>query len=257
MRAALLIACMAALPWALMAEESVKESGKGKSKGAVKAQTKSASKEVPEAKVEPPPRPVAEMSEEERDTEARLRASQALEAFTKNDLVVARRDFRRVLELVPGNALAMINLGLVELRQKNHEEARKLLRELVRRSPENGVGWLVLGTVELETNQLDAALAAFAQAVLWEPKDARTHYFLSLTLGKKGWYSGAEEEMRKAIDLNPKDPDAHYNLAVFYLQRAPAAVELARRHYFQARELGAAPDADLEKRYFKEPTAQP
>ena len=41
--------------------------------------------------------------------------------------------------------------------------------------------------------------------------------------------------------------EAHFNLAVFYLQRTPPAVELARRHYQQALNLGAAPDPQVEK----------
>jgi Flp pilus assembly protein TadD len=69
-----------------------------------------------------------------------------------------------------------------------------------------------------------------------------------VTVGKKGWYSAAEDEMRKAIELQPDYAEAHFNLAVFYLQRNPPAVELARRHYQKARDLGAAPDPDVEKR---------
>jgi Tfp pilus assembly protein PilF len=53
--------------------------------------------------------------------------------------------------------------------------------------------------------------------------------------------------MRKAIELDPEYAEAHFNLAVFYLQRSPPAVELARRHYERALELGAAPDPDVER----------
>ena len=53
--------------------------------------------------------------------------------------------------------------------------------------------------------------------------------------------------MRKAISLEPEYAEAHFNLAVFYLQRNPPAVELARRHYQRALDLGAAPDPDVAK----------
>lgn len=179
--------------------------------------------------------------------EAQTIATRALAAFAKNDLITARKDFLRVLELAPGNLPTLINLGLLEYRAKKYDDAEKLLVRVVRSEPESGLGWLILGVIYYDQNKLDAALAALAQAVYYEPKDARAHHYLGVTIGRKGWYLGAEDEMRKAIALAPDYPEAHFNLAVFYLQRTPPAVELARRHYQQALDLGAAPDAQVAK----------
>ncbi|HYR57869.1 MAG TPA: tetratricopeptide repeat protein [Chthoniobacteraceae bacterium] len=179
--------------------------------------------------------------------EAQKIANRALAEFAKNDLDTARRDFLKVLELAPGNLPTLINLGLLEYRAKKYDDAEKFLKRVVREAPESGLGWLVLGVVYYEANKLDAALAALAQAVYYEPKDARAHHYLGVTIGRKGWYLGAEDEMRKAIELAPDYAEAHFNLAVFYLQRSPPAIELARRHYQQALDLGAAPDAQVEK----------
>ncbi len=179
--------------------------------------------------------------------EAQKIAARGLAAFQKGDLPAAKKDFEKVLQLAPGNAPTMINLGLIEYRQKHYAEAQTLLTKTVRIAPEAGLAWLILGAIEYDQDKLDAALAALAQAVLLEPKDARTHHYLGVTIGKKGWYSGAEDEMRKAIELAPDYAEAHFNLAVFYLQRVPPAVELARRHYQKAIDLGAAPDAQIEK----------
>ena len=55
--------------------------------------------------------------------------------------------------------------------------------------------------VYYDQDKLDAALGALAQAAVFEPKDARVHHYLGVTIGKKGWYLGAEDEMRKAIEL--------------------------------------------------------
>jgi Flp pilus assembly protein TadD len=179
--------------------------------------------------------------------EAQKIANRALAEFAKNELDAARKDFLKVLELAPGNLPTLINLGLLEYRAKKYDDAEKLLQRVVRSEPESGLGWLVLGVIYYDQNNLDAALAALAQAVLYEPKDARAHHYLGVTIGRKGWYLGAEDEMRKAIALAPDYPEAHFNLAVFYLQRTPPAVELARRHYQQALDLGAAPDPQVEK----------
>ena len=99
-----------------------------------------------------------------------------------------------------------------------------------------------------DEDKLDAALAALAQAVFLDPKNARAHHYLGVTIGRKGWYSGAEDEMRKAIELQPDYAEAHFNLALFYLQRQPPAIELARRHYQKALDLGAAPDAEVARK---------
>lgn len=186
--------------------------------------------------------------EKKAPDEAQKIAKRALATLAKGDLESAKRDFLKVLELAPDNVPTTINLGLVEFRQKNYGEAERLLVHAVRVQPENGLGWLLLGVIEFDQDKLDAALAALAQAALWEPKNALVHHYLGVTVGRKGWYSGAEDEMRKAIELQPDYPEAHFNLAVFYLQRNPPAVELARRHYQKALDLGAAHDIEVEKR---------
>ena len=75
---------------------------------------------------------------------------------------------------------------------------------------------------------------------------------LGLALGRKSWNSGAESELRRSLELEPEDAGAHYNLAVIYLQRNPPAVELARRHYYRAVDLGGAPDQSVEALLAKE-----
>lgn len=171
----------------------------------------------------------------------------ALVAMAKGDLNTARQNFLKVLQSAPDNVPTMINLGLVEFRSKNLETAENRLQSAVRLAPDASLGWLILGIVQYDRNRYDNALASLAQAAVLEPKNAMVHQYLGVTIGQKGWYSGAEDEMRKAIELDPSYAEAHFNLAVFYLQRNPPAVELARRHYQRALELGAAPDPDVEK----------
>jgi tetratricopeptide (TPR) repeat protein len=184
-----------------------------------------------------------------KNPEAQRLFDRAVDAFRRGDLEAAGRDFRKVLELSPSNPSATVNLGLVEYRRRKYGEARQLLTRLVRWQPENGLGWLLLGMVEYESDRIEPAFAALAQAVLYAPKDAKAHHFLGAVLGAKGWYSGAEAEMRRAVELDPEYAEAHFNLAVFYLQRTPPALELARRHYVRARELGTATDSGMEKTF--------
>jgi Tfp pilus assembly protein PilF len=191
--------------------------------------------------------PAAEIPKETKDEAQKIHA-EALRAFQKGDLAAARSGFQRVLELAPENAPALINLALVQQRQRKFNEADQLLKRALRNHPENASAWLLLGISAYEQGKLDAAHAHLAQAVLYAPKNAQAHQYLGVTLGAKGWYSAGEEELRRAIELDPKFADAHYNLAVLYMERVPPAVELARRHYQKAIELGAAPDENLAKK---------
>jgi Flp pilus assembly protein TadD len=172
----------------------------------------------------------------------------ATTAMARGDLDAAERDFKKVLLLIPGNIPTILNLGLVAYRRKDYERAVTLLKSVTRAEPENGLPWLLLGIAHHDAENLDAALAALAQAVLYAPQDARAHHYLGVTVGKKGWYSGAEDELRKAIALDPDHGEAHFNLATIYLERKPPAIELARRHYEKSLDLGGARDPGIEQR---------
>jgi Flp pilus assembly protein TadD len=179
--------------------------------------------------------------------EAQQLFRRATTAFGKGDLAAAQRGFEKALELSPENPAILVNLGLIAYRRKDYPHAEERLKKVVRQDPENSQAWLILGVVSYDQEKLDAALAALAQAVLLAPKDPRAHLYLGVTVGRKNWYSGAEDEMRRAIELQPNYAEAHFNLAIFYLQRQPPAIELARRHYEKALDLGAPRDPQVEK----------
>ena len=185
----------------------------------------------------------------EQRSEAQKAHNEALKLLAAGDVQGSRTAFQKVLNLSPNNPAALINLGIVEQRLNNFTEAERVLRRAVQASPTSGAGWLLLGIVSLEQGKLDAAFAHFAQAAYLDPKNPQTHVYLAVTLARKGWNSAAEDEFRRALELDGRLADAHYNLAVLYLQRIPPAVELARRHYQRALDLGAAPDPALAAKF--------
>lgn len=172
----------------------------------------------------------------------------ALKDFTGGRLDAARAGFQKFLLLVPESLPALINLALVEQRQQRGEEAERLLFRVIQRQPGNATAWLLLGIGAYERNDFVAAHAHLAQAALNAPDDARAHQYLGATLARRGWYAAGEDELRRALELNPKSAEAHYNLALIYMERVPPAVELARRHYYRATDLGAPPDGKLAAR---------
>ena len=191
------------------------------------------------------PVPYASPVATEQRKAAQTLHSEALKHLLDGKLNEARTAFQKVLNLSPNNPAALINLGICEQRLRNNAEAERLLRRAVQAAPTSGTAWLLLGVASLEQGKIDAAFAHFAQAAYLDPKNPQPHLYLAVTLAKKGWKDAAEHEFRRTLELDDRLADAHYNLAALYLQHAPPAVELARRHYHRALDLGANPDPAL------------
>jgi tetratricopeptide (TPR) repeat protein len=177
-------------------------------------------------------------------------------AYEKKDYAVARKAYERVLKLDASNLMGLVNLGMVESALGNKAKAEETLKKAISIRLETAPAWLALGMMYMDEDRSDAALAALSQAALYDPKSARTRNFLGVIIGRRGWIDGAQTELRRAVELDPSYTDAHYNLAVFYLQEKPPAIELARRHYFKARELGLEKDEAMEK-VFKSTSPKP
>jgi tetratricopeptide (TPR) repeat protein len=178
---------------------------------------------------------------------AREAAAEGNAAFSHKDYERAARAYKKVLDLVPDNLVGLINLGVVDFYAGNFAESEAVLRRAVRIKLDAAPAWLTLGTMYMEQGKLDEALAALSQATLYDPRNARARNYLGVVIGRKGWIDGAQAELRKAVEVDPEYTDAHYNLAVFYLENKPPLIELARRHYFRALELGAEKDPEIEK----------
>jgi Tfp pilus assembly protein PilF len=99
----------------------------------------------------------------------------------------------------------------------------------------------------LEQKQDDEAFADLVQATLRDEKNPRAHNYLGMAAGRKGWSEASEQELRRAVELDQSYADANFNLAVLYLRRTPPLIELARRHYQRAIDLGAPRDPAIEK----------
>lgn len=168
-------------------------------------------------------------------------------AFEKGNFEGAREAYKRVLKVEPNNLPALVNLGATEYRLGNFEEGERLLRRSLQIKPDNATAWLNLGMIYLGRNEPMRALAAVAQAVVHAPNDPVARNYLGVAAGRNRWFDAAESELRRAIELRPDYADAHFNLAVFCLERIPPATELAKRHYREARRLGAEPDPLVEK----------
>jgi Flp pilus assembly protein TadD len=177
---------------------------------------------------------------------AKAAAEEGIEALTKNKFSDAEVAFLKLLKLAPDNPSALANLGLVEFRLGRAEESQKYLQRAIRVKPDSGFAWMMMGVNYMNSDDIEGATAALAQAVYLSPASPQAHNYYAVALAKRGWYDAAEDELQKVVGLAPDFAEAQFNLALIYFQQTPPAVELARRHYQKALELGAEPDPQFE-----------
>jgi len=178
-------------------------------------------------------------------------AQKAAKAFAAQDWAGARKAYREMLEVDPENSLAWANLGAVEQQAGQIQAAVDCFEKSVGFNSDLVQSWLALGQLYAARGDQYRAVSVFARAIHEDPEDARAHNYLAIVLKTQGWTDAAEAELQRAIELNPDYGIAHFNLALMYLERKPPALELTRRHYDKAVQLGLERD-DIVERKLKE-----
>ena len=178
-------------------------------------------------------------------------AAEAGRAFSSGNLPLAEKLYEQMLALSPSSPRLLVNLAAVKTRRGKTAESAELARKALSNDWQNPQAWLLLGMNSLESGKDDEALADLMQATLRDEGNPRAHNYLGIAAGRKGWGEVSEKELRRAVELDPGYADANFNLAVFYLGRTPPLIEMVRRHYQRALDLGAPHDAALEARLSK------
>ena len=146
------------------------------------------------------------------------------------------------------NTLNQLRQALASLQKGNLADAIRQSQAILRVEPRSFDALHIMALASYHARNLPAALShiEMALAVRGDMADAfNTHGMILKALGR---VPEAADQFVRAVKLNPRSREAHYNLALFYLQREPPAIELARRHYHKSVELGAPKDAEIEKR---------
>jgi tetratricopeptide (TPR) repeat protein len=174
-------------------------------------------------------------------------AQDAADLFKNQKYDESAAKYQSIIEKYPESLYAWSNLGVVRFQQGKYDDALKALQQAVKLSPTDAFSYSNLGIVYYQLNQYENAIDALNSAKALDPNDAKTHNYLGCAESQKGWQEVAEKEFRKAIEIDPNFGDAHFNLALVYATSKPPSLELARREYNRALELGIGKDARLEK----------
>jgi Flp pilus assembly protein TadD len=184
----------------------------------------------------------ARLPDDMRDT-----AQQAADLFKMQRYDEAADKYQTIIEKYPDSLYAWSNLGVVRFQQGKLPEALKALQQAVKLSPTDAFSYSNLGIVYYQLGQYENAISALERALALDPTNAMSHNYLGCACSQKGWQEVAEKEFTKAIELNDNFADAHFNLALIYATEKPPSLEMARRHYKRALELGIQPNPQLEK----------
>ncbi len=179
--------------------------------------------------------------------ELREIAQKGASAITKGDWAQARQLYQEMVYQAPDNPLALANLGVAEYQLKNFQGAEKNLQRSLEIEPSIAQNWTTLGLIQFEKGQLILAISSLTRAVHEDPGSIQAHLYLAAVTYEYGWTLASISELNEVIKLDPKNAEAHFNLAQTYLSLKPARIELARRHYYEAKDLGAAPSLKIEE----------
>jgi len=127
-------------------------------------------------------------------------------------LTEAVASYRRALKLNPAYAAAHGNLGNVLKDLGQLDDAVASYRSALKIKPDSATTLNNLGTALKDLGQLDDALASYQRALLLNPGYAEAHSNLGNALKELGKLDDALASLRRAVQLKPDSAHAHFNL---------------------------------------------
>jgi Flp pilus assembly protein TadD len=130
----------------------------------------------------------------------------------------ARAEFEAAIVLDPGFLAARSNLVTVELLANDLDGARRSASDLVARAPESARALYLAGLAALHAGDADGARRAFGVMLSRNPSYATAHYDLALAEIQANQFSEAERELDAALALAPKYARARFALGTVLLR---------------------------------------
>ncbi len=174
-----------------------------------------------------------------RAVSSRAHTERGLAHVGRGEVEAAERQFRRVLEIRPGNAEDHMNLGGALAAQGRFPEAIEHYQTALSLAAESSEAHRNLAVVLLAADRVEEAIGQLRQALAADPRAAAAHFQLGVALARQGELAEAAASYRTALELNPVHPGAHNNLANLLIQQGRRAE--AESHWRQAVDFGREP----------------
>ncbi len=173
-----------------------------------------------------------------RKAEAVIAQSNGLNALRRDELPEAEEEFKKVIELVPDDALGYANLGLTYIRAGRYAEAERELERARELAPNNGEVALMIAKLYSLTNRSDAAADILEKMPRGTADEARVTYALAeLEAAQPGGRAGSRyrELLRRVLELEPANVAVRLDLA--QLAAGAGEADSAVRHLEEVRRL--------------------
>jgi tetratricopeptide (TPR) repeat protein len=153
------------------------------------------------------------------------------DAFQRNDftygvaffqhgyLDAAAESFQQVIAEKPNDAEAYYNLGTLNLRKNDLQQARQYLVQAVRLRPEYPEAWNNLGMIAAQQGQAEEAIRNFQECLRLRPNYAIALLNLGNLYRRGGAFDQAQGFLKQALEIEPDDPEANYSLGMLYAQQ--------------------------------------
>ena len=149
------------------------------------------------------PQPITDgMTEPHGGTTAYRYFCEACAAEDRGDSTLAEHLFRQAIDLEPGMAAALTNLGNLAYRQGELDEARKLYERALEHDPVQPEARYNLANLLEDLGERDLAIAELRRVCAAAPEFADAHYNLGIMLAQVGGTAQARRHLERYLELD-------------------------------------------------------
>jgi len=145
-------------------------------------------------------------SREEREARQLLEAGSRLLLARKLDLAIQK--LQRVVDLLPNDLTARVNLGTAYYMNQRPQRAADQFREACKLAPDNATVMLNLAAALDAMGETAGAIQALEQTLEINPSHPDVHYNLAVAYIKTGERQKAIEELGRELEVNPRSRNA-------------------------------------------------
>lgn len=137
---------------------------------------------------------------------------QAAQAMAQGQLDRAVQLYQFVLQLDPGQGVALEQLGMLMYKAGRMDVAQQLLSDAVARDPRNVRAWYMLACVLSESNQSSEAITAYERCIAIKPELVEAHNNLGVIYKNTEQFELAAKSFKEVVKRQPKSAFALSNL---------------------------------------------